>query len=159
MAWPSLAASDTLSGAGAKTVCDGFYDRTQAAAHRSTTWYFAEVDMTLSLATKDTQRVRVPAWCLSGAVLTLRVRTRTTSAGSATFQLNETDTATAGTPQVIALNANWTYEDVPLTVPDDTWAGTLKTFEIKGQRPAAGADTDWPMSGEFVAGNFVLGSV
>ena len=159
MSWTGVTADDTLSGKGAKILGQQTFDRIQAAANRYTTWYFAETNITSSLTTYDTQRVRVPPWAVSGETITLYVRAKTDGTGAITLQLNETDTTTNGTPVNHTLSATWAYFAVTLAVPDATWVSTLKTFEVQANHPGGGeADADWDLSGEFVVGNFKFGA-
>jgi len=159
MAWPALTADDTLSGKGAKTTGQSIYDRQQAAANRYTTWHFAETNITSSLATYSTKVVRVPPWALTAETITLYVRAKTDGTGSITLQLNETGTATSGTPVNHALTASYAYFAVTLAVPDDTWIQTLKTFEVQANHPGGGeADADWDLSAEMIVGNFKFGA-
>ena len=153
MAWPALAAEENLSGKGAKVIGQGMYDRSQAAANRYTTWYFAEASVPGILTTMDTQRIRIPPWGLSGETITLNVwATFGAGSGNIKVQLNETDTATSGTLTAVTLTSTYAFYAAAVTIPDNTWASTLKTLEI--QSIIDGAGSARVISGAGVFGNF-----
>jgi hypothetical protein len=154
MAWPALTTSETLSGAGAKTVGASIHLRQHATSLRYTTWYFVEYTVTVPYAAAHTLVYRVPPWMLTGAVISVTVLLKATS-GTITLRLDETDTATSGTETAHVPTTSYGPFTQTLSVPDDTWAGTLKTLELQAKFAGGGAFA----TGEYLIGNLKFAGV
>jgi hypothetical protein len=152
MAWPTAwTAADYLSREGADTessvtILQALYDRDIEIGHKRTTWYGGQSNMTTTLADTHTADIRFPDNALQNTEVKLIFQAQRDGgvSGNASFRLRETGVPTNGTTLTTALTTSWAgYEVVGLTVPDDTWAGTVKTLALQAQRPASGADSNW----------------
>ena len=138
--WPSWTVSDQLSGAGAKTFGRDEYDRAECLKARGIGWPMAQISSSASsFTTIITRSWRVPQYVRSGDTIRLHFWLSHSVDGNAAYaRVCETGVtgstasvtgAGSGTPQL-------KYSDV--VVPDDTWAGTQKTFRIEGYRATSG---------------------
>ena len=161
MAWPGQAAEDYLSGepAGSEsgvTFRQALWDRDVAVAGRSTYWHMVATTHTATdLTTVLAKRVRIPAWCMTDDVITLKIQGKHSAGGvTGTYRLDETDTTTAGTSDTLALTTALQSLSIVLTVPDDTWAGTLKTLDLLASVPSGTGTIDT----RFVVLNLTFGA-
>lgn len=161
MAWPGQTTDDYLSGepAGSEsslTFAQALWDKDVVVAGRGTYWYMpATTHTATSLTSVLTKRVRIPAWCMGGETISLTIQAKH-SAGSVngTYRLDETDTATNGSSDTLALTTALQSKTITLTVADDTWAGTLKTLNLKASVPSGTGTIDT----RFVLQNLTFGT-
>lgn len=143
MAWGTATAADYLSGEGAKTGAVEFYNRDLELTEIATGWgWEAEATTTSATwATMSTRTIMLPEWFLTGAEIKLRFRCwEAVGATTASARLTETgtprsgSTTNMGTLGTASGPAAATFTVTGLTAPDDTWAGTIKTFDLEMQR-------------------------
>jgi predicted carbohydrate-binding protein with CBM5 and CBM33 domain len=139
MAWPTKFLADYLSGKGAEYLGRDMYDRAICAKMGGTTFYFAAVSETASTyADKATLRVRVPEFARSGDKIRLSVWMRQATSGTGSFRVRETAGPVNGT-DATSTSSTDAIKTSEITIPDNTWAGALKTFAV--QLKTAGAGT------------------
>ena len=137
MTW-QVTAEDVLSGKGAETVGQKLWTRDSNNVKRTTTYSFPEdaafTDDTWEDVANSTKRVRVPSFVLTNYTLHIEVWVYGGDVGNEhQARIQETDTTTNGTAvNDIDEGGAWARRELTLTVPNDTWAGTLKNFVIQG---------------------------
>jgi len=154
MVWPSLTTTETLSGKGAKIVGSSLHARQRECSERGTTWHFAEYTVTGSYASAALFEVRMPAWALTNCDIGVTVLLKAAS-GTITLRLDETTSSTAGTETAHSPAATYGPFLQSLTVPDDTWAGTIRQLDLQAKFSGSSAFA----KGELVACNLRLEAV
>jgi hypothetical protein len=144
MTWPTSDSGDFLSGKPAKTGGRDLWDRARLAMQSGTTYYFAEVTHTTgAYADKVTYQVRIPEGVRSGDKIQLTILGYYSGAGSGNYRARETGTPVNGTEQ--ALGGSYAVETSEITIPDNTWAGTVKNIAVQLETITSG--TSYAMTG------------
>ncbi len=143
MTWPATVTSDVLSGMGAKTFGVDCYDRDDEATGCAITWVAEDIiGLTGSFATIGGTTMRVPPWALNAEGCVMKVSFSYTrqagDTGNQEWRIRETVSATTGGTVTVTPTTAWQSGEATLTIPDDTWPRTLKSF-IMEARMAAGA--------------------
>jgi len=139
MAWPTTTIADYLSGTGAKVLGRDMYDRAVAAKGAGSSFWFAAVTETgSSYVDKATLRWRVPEYSRSGDKIRLTIWGKQTGGGTGSYRARETGAPTNGTEVSTTTSADALMTS-EITIPDNTWAGVVKTFAV--QLKTAGAGT------------------
>lgn len=135
--WPSMTSESLLSGEGACTTGQNLYDIQQVVKGKGSTHYFADWNSTdTSYATASTLEVRCPDYLRSGETISYTLRVKTTTGKTATFQFSES--GGTGGSEVTSTSTTYETKTSEITVPDDTWAGAVKTFYVKGKVTTGG---------------------
>lgn len=131
MTWPTRKAGDCQSGDGIKELGQDCWDRDQAGSKAwSGLTYVPETTTTgTTEATVATVKVRLPEYARSGDKLHLALLVKTT-AGTASYRLQDNATSTNG-DVVTTGSTTYTGLNSKLTIPDDTWAGTTRTLNVR----------------------------
>lgn len=136
MAWPTTTAGDTLSGKDALVLGQDLYDRAMCAKGGGATWYFAEASSAVEAYTDvATCYVRCPETLRTADLVQITVVAHDNCAAVCYYMARETGGPVTGTEQeTAAADAISTSE---IVVPDNTWAGAVKTFAVQVKRGAA----------------------
>ncbi len=138
MTWPTKSLPDYLSGKGAEQAGRDMYDRAICAKEAGTTFYFAAVTETASTyADKATLRVRVPEYARSGDKIRLTVWMSQAGGGTGSYRVRETGGPTNGT-DATTTSTTAALKSSDITIPDNTWAGVVKTFAIQLKTSGSG---------------------
>lgn len=130
MAWPTRVSTEGQSGDGLKELGQDCWDRDQCLKALCGLAYVALTTTTgTSEATVATVKVRLPNFARSGDKLRLAMRVKTT-AGTASYRVQDNASSTNGNIVTTASTAYVGLESY-LTIPDDTWAGTTRTLNIR----------------------------
>ena len=130
MSWPTMTSGDVLSGAGAETRGADLFNRARICAAGGSTWYFAEVTESGASATdKVTWEIYIPDCVRSGDGIAVAAITDQGGGGEGYYRVRETGVPTNGDTQT--LGAAPAAQTSTITVPDNTWAGTVKTIAVQ----------------------------
>ena len=149
MAWPTINSEDYLSGEGADSeggvsFLQALWDRDVVIASRGVQWEMGSTTHTAATLTSVyVKRVRIPDWCMANDTITLTIQAKHNAGGvTGTYQLDETDTATSGSSGTLSLTTALQSKSITLTVPDNTWAGTMKTLDLTASVPSGTGTID-----------------
>lgn len=139
--WPTFTSENILSGKGAETTGQAIFDIQSCVKGKGSSFWFADVTTTsTTYETKATFEYLVPPYADSGDIIQWTIRGKTSDAAKTlTYQASES-AGTNGTEitSTSTTNENMTSE---ITIPDGTWAGTVKTFYIKAKITSGGTGT------------------
>lgn len=135
--WPALLASDVISGEGSTlSVWQGYIDRDQCLVQRGWTLPGSGSAAGTTSTTYSTVylpfAVRLPYYVRSGYKICADMYLKCASVGVGTMRLTDVGSGTNGT-EPTATGGTYTFVTSKLTVPDDTWAGTVRDlgFHLK----------------------------
>lgn len=130
MAWPTRLATEGQSGDPLKEFGQDCWDRDQCLKAFCGLAYVPTTTTTgTTEATVATVKVRLPGFARSGDKLRLALLVGT-SAGTASYRVQDNATSTNGNV-VTTSSASITGLDSYLTIPDDTWASTTRTLNVR----------------------------
>lgn len=136
-AWPTFTSESILSGEGVCTTGQALFDIQSNLKGRGSNHYFADWSSTgTTYGTAATLEIRCPDYLAEGDTLQYSLRIKTTTGNTATFQFVES-TGTNGT-EVTSTSTSYEIKTSEIAVPDGTWAGTVKTFYLKGKVTSGG---------------------
>lgn len=142
--WPTRTPYEALSGAQAKTLGQDMFDRGEITRGKPVNFPVVAVTTAsgaeVSLLTPNTFAIRVPQHAKTGDLLRITIYGKCSGGGTAWFYWRETAGPTAGT-QVSTASATGARLTSDITIPSDSWAGTVRTFEFRGWRTTAGTAT------------------
>ena len=130
MAWPTRKSSEGQSGDPIKEFGQDCWDRDQCLKALCGLLYISSTSTTgTTEATVTTVKVRLPNFARSGDKLRLAMLVSTTS-GTASYRVQDNATSTNGNVVTTSSTTRTGLESY-LTIPDNTWAGTVRTLNIR----------------------------
>ena len=129
MAWPTRVSTEGQSGDGIKEFGQDCWDRDQCLKSLCGLLYFSGSTTSGSEGTVTTAKVRLPNFARANDKLRVAALVRTTS-GMASYRIQDNATSTNGNVVTTTSTTDTGIESY-LTIPDDTWAGTTRTINIR----------------------------
>jgi hypothetical protein len=150
--WPTRTSETVLSGADADTLGQDLYDRDECVKEGPIAGIYVADQSVSSSSHADlvTFTLRVPVWVRSGDKIRMRIKARKNTSGTGYFRLRETGVPTNGTEASVA-STSYAVVASDVTVPDNTWAGVVKTFAVQARTDGSAGNTDLTIDG--VLGN------
>lgn len=140
--WPSLTADDVISGKGAKggVVGQGLFNRDLAMLEAGTTCYVNGSTASSSYTTVDSFYLWIPEFVRSGYYIRLYVYMSISLSGTGYFQIQDNGTSNNGTEQSTT-SATLEAKESIIAAPDNTWAGTVRLFNVRAKTNGTGTVT------------------
>lgn len=136
--WPTKSPQDYLSGAYARTMGRDIFDRQQVIKSQGWTIGFgSNSGVTNSYVTVLTFYVRIPNFCRGGELLRISADLSHGTIGNTAYMRIADSGGTNGTDATV-MGTTPTLVSSDITVPDDTWAGTVRTFYVQLKNGGAG---------------------
>lgn len=138
--WPSGNAEDFLSGELVKEGGAHMWDIIQCMFRRGPSLDLGNASSaTTSWVAGTTDTWLVPPHAVAGMKIKIWAKVTRTGGTTAYYRASETGGPTNGTEQGTTAASEWLGSEI--TIPDGTWAGAEKTFELQARGDAGGSSS------------------
>lgn len=136
--WPTRTPYQVLSGAQATALGRDLYDRADVIKGKPFGFPVPLVSTAAgALTTVLTRAIRVPNFARGGDKLRLSAYVACSGGGTASFRWIDSGGTNGTTATTASSTGALLASDI--TIPDDTWAGTVRTFSVQGAASAGTA--------------------